>query len=338
MQRSNLNMGKNRQHTIKEEEFTRRRFIGQAGWMAAVAAVPSIIPLSVLGQNAPSKKITLGFIGVGSHGIGRNLNTFLNQQDAKVLAVCDVRKSAAAKAKKIVDGRYQNTDCDVYQDFRELLARKDIDAIVMSTPDHWHVPLSMAALDVGKDVFCEKPSLTISEGRKLVETVQHKKAVFQWGIEDRHLIKYHRLAGWARSGALGKLETIHVSLQGKPPNPRDEPAPVPEDIDWNLCLGPAPFHAYTPMRSNPQVWRNIIDYSGGSLTNWGAHLVDTAQLGASVDESGPIEVSGTTKAIDPKKFQSSTPIGYQLRYRYRNGVEMFVSDGPVDIKFVGSDG
>ncbi|MCH7226234.1 Gfo/Idh/MocA family protein [Haloferula sp. A504] len=321
-----------------EKKLTRRKLLKNACGAGTLLAFPSIVPSSVLGDTAPSKKIALGFIGMGSQGTGRNLGTFLNQKDAVALAVCDARKSAAVNAKKKVDEHYKNRDCSVYQDFRELIARKDIDAVVISTPDHWHIPMSMAALKAGKDVFCEKPSLTITEGRELAQEVARREAVFQWGIEDRSLIKYHRLAGWVRDGAIGKLEAIHVSLPTLKPHLKDSPAPVPDDLDWNLWLGPAPFRPYTPTLTQPNVWRTITDYSGGSLTDWGSHLIDTAQVGAGMDASGPVEVSGSGVIPNPKKFLSNTPGDYNLNYRYSNHVEMFVKDGGIDIKFVGTDG
>lgn len=307
------------------------------GGLAAFSA-PLIIPARLLGKDAPSNRITLGFIGMGGQGTGRNLSTFLNQPDTKVLAVCDVFRSRAAKAKQQVDKFANSADCKVYQDFRELLARDDLDAIVISTPDHWHVPLAMAALKAGKDVFSEKPSLTITEGRALANEVAKRNAMFQWGIEDRHLIKYHRLAGWVRSGAIGKLEKIEVSLPGKRPHPKDDPAAVPDDLDWNLWLGPAPYRDYTPTITGAQNWRNVIDYSGGSLTDWGSHLIDTAQVGARMNDSGPVEISGTGRKLDPAEFQSNAPVDYRLHYRYSNGVEMDVTDGRVDIKFIGTKG
>ena len=322
----------------KPQSINRRHFIRQTGLATAGIVAPFILPSGLLGQGAPSKKITLGFIGMGLQGTQRNLGNFLNQKDAVVLAVCDVKMSKATDAKQIVDKRYGNSDCKAYQDFRKMIGRKDIDAIVISTPDHWHVPLAMAALREGKDVFCEKPSLTISEGRDLVNEVNQHQAVFQWGIEDRSLIKYHRIAGWVRDGAIGKLQSIEVSLRGKLSYPKEAVAPVPDDLDWNLWLGPAPFHPYTATRSDPQVWRSISDYSGGSLTDWGAHLVDTAQVGAGMEASGPVQVSGSGHIADPNSSQSDVPETYKLHYRYANDVDMFVKAGPVDIKFIGSDG
>lgn len=318
---------------------SRRGFIKRAGITAVSITAPVILSSGCVSKRfAPSHKITLGFIGMGRQGLSRNLGTFLNQDDARVLAVCDCRLSAAQQAKKIVDERYQNNDCDVYQDFRDLLNRTDIDAVVISTPDHWHVPMSMAALRAGKDVFCEKPSLFITEGRELVEEVARRKAVFQWGIEDRSLIKYHRMAGWVRSGAIGKLQSIHVTLPGKEPFLLDNPAPVPDDLDWNLWLGPAPFRPYTPSITGMFNWRLNVDFGGGMLTDWGAHLCDTAQVAAFMEKSGPVEVSGSGRQLDPKIYQTNAPIGFNLRYHYANGVEMFVNDGDVDLKFIGSDG
>lgn len=313
---------------------TRRRFLATS----ALAAAPSLLPARLFGQDAPSKQITLGCIGMGLQGMSRNFANFLSQKDCRILAVCDVVKARAETAKQKVDAHYGNEDCAAYQDFRELLARKDLDAIVLSTPDHWHVPISMMALAAGKDVFCEKPTLTIAEGRMLQQEVAKRGAVFQWGIEDRSLIRYHRLAGWVRDGHIGDLETIHVGLRGKPPFKAEAAAPVPEGLDWNLWLGPAPFHDYTPTRMNPQNWRGITDYSGGSLTDWGSHIVDTAQIGAFVEDSGPVEVRGTCRELDPGQWQTNTPVGYEVEYNYGNGVRMLVKDGEVDIKFEGSKG
>ncbi len=321
------------------DSVTRRGLLKRAGLSAATISAPMVLPSGLFGKAAPSNRITLGFIGMGGQGTGRNLGTFLNQPDIAVLAVCDVRREAAENAKKKVDKNHQNSDCAACQDFREVISRRDIDAIVISTPDHWHVPLAMAALRAGKDVFCEKPTLTITEGRKLVKEVAKRKAVFQWGIEDRSLIKYHRLCGWARSGAIGNVQSIHVSLPRKKPFLKDEPSPVPEGLDWNMWLGPAPFHPHTPTRTGPQNWRNITDYSGGSLTDWGSHLVDTAQICAGMENSGPVEVSGVAGKLDPETYQSNAPVEYKVHYRYANGVDVYVEDaGPVDLRIVGTDG
>lgn len=329
----------NQKKSSQTHLMNRRNFLKKVGVAATALSVPMILPSRLLGNNSPSNKITLGFIGMGWQGSGRNLGTFLyHTPDAKVLAVCDVNLKKAQKAKQMVDEVYQNSDCDVYQDFRDVIGRKDIDAIVISTPDHWHVPMSIAALQAGKDVFCEKPTLTISGGQKLVKEVKKHKAVFQWGIEDRSIIRYHRMAGWVRGGMIGKLKTVHVSLPRVEPFLKEQVAPVPNYLDYNMWLGPAPFAPYTENRTEIWNWRMITDYSGGMITDWGSHLVDTAQVGAKMEDSGPIEISGSADKLDQGKYQSDAPVGFKLHYRYPNGVEMFVEEGAVDIKFVGTEG
>ena len=192
---------------------SRRAFLKE-GCLAAGAAVafPTILPSSVLGENAPSKRITLGFIGMGAQGTQVNLKMFLNEADAQVLAVCDAYKSRADTAADMVNKRYGTTDCKVYQDFRKIIEDPSIDAVVVSTPDHWHVPMSMMALQAGKDVFCEKPTHSIHEGAELVREVEKRGAVFQAGIEDRSIIHFHKMVEWARNGALGTLARVDVTL------------------------------------------------------------------------------------------------------------------------------
>ena len=316
---------------------SRRQAVG--GGLAAaagVAGVPMVLPSRVVGAAAPSKRVTLGFIGVGSHGHGYNLNNFLQHGDAQAVAVCDVFKSRAAKAKATVDKKYGNRDCRTYQDFRDVLARQDIDAVVISTPDHWHVPISLMALDAGKDVFCEKPTLTIAEGRTLVDTVAKHRAVFQVGLEDRSVIHYHKMSEIVRSGGIGKLHTIRVKLPGGTDFPQEKPVPVPADLDWNMWLGPAPVSPYTPSRTGPQQWRNIRDYAGGKLADWGAHLLDTAQVGNFAEASGPVEVDG--EGYVPENSMTTMPIRYNIKYRYANDVVMHVESGSVAIRFEGDAG
>ena len=208
--------------------------------------------------------------------------------------------------------------------------------MVISTPDHWHVPISLMALEAGKDVFCEKPTLTIAEGRKLVETVDRHKAVFQVGIEDRSVIYYYRMAELVRNGAIGQLKTIHVKLPAGSAFPLEKPAPVPAELNWDLWLGPAPFHPFTPTRTEAMHWRQVRDYSGGLLTDWGSHLMDTAQVANFAEQSGPVEVEGTGEI--PANSMATTFVNFKLHYRYANGVEMFVESGGVAIRFDGTEG
>jgi len=304
--------------------------------MLTAGVAPLVIPSRLLGQNSPSNQITLGFIGVGFHGRAVNLTSFLSEPDCRVLAICDTYFDRRQLGRKDVNARYGNTDCATIADFRELLARSDIDAVVISTPDHWHVPMTELALDAGKMVFCEKPTLTIAEGRRLADRVKHTNAVFATGLEDRSIIHYHKMAEAVRNGAIGQLQHIQVGLPVKPIYEIEEPAPIPPGFDFNLWLGPTPERDYTPSLTQPQFWRQIRDFSGGSLTDWGAHLLDTAQVGNFAENTSPVAVSG--HGFVPPHTVNTVPQTYEINYTYANGVTMqVVSDQPA-IRFEGSDG
>lgn len=323
---------------MNKRTFTRRRFLAAGG---GTIALPTIVRSRVFGANAPSKRVTLGCIGMGKQGTQNNLNSFLQQKDAQVLAVCDVFDARRDKALQMVNKKYGTTGCRGYTDFREILARDDIDAVVISTPDHWHVPMSLMALEAGKDVFCEKPTLTIAEGRALIEAVKKHNAVFQIGLEDRSVIYYHKMIEWIRNGAIGEVKRVDVTLPAGRIYKKEKPAPVPKGLDYDLWVGPAPFHPYTPSRTIQKVWRMIRDYANGPLVDWGSHLVDTAQLGANAPEVCPVEVEGT--GTIPKDSLSNVPVAYDVRYRYSNGVEMRVrSPQPTgksaNIRFEGTKG
>jgi len=316
---------------------TRRSFLksGVAG-MVASAIAPQFVPSRVLGQNAPSKRVTLGCIGVGAHGHAVNLMSFLQEDDCVVRVICDVQRARREKSRDEVNKKYGNRDCQTLVDFRELLARPDIDAVVISTPDHWHVTMALMALEAGKMVFCEKPTLTIDEGRRLANAVKQKGLLFATGLEDRAVIYYHMLAEAVRNGAIGKLQRIQVGLVEKPIFPKQAPVPVPPDFNYELWLGPAPFRPYTSNLTDAQVWRQIRDFSGGSLTDWGAHLLDTAQVANFVEDSGPIAVEGS--GFIPPDSVNTVPQTYKLSYRYANGVTLDVQSGGVFIRFEGTDG
>jgi len=315
---------------------SRRRAIGRMAGVAGAAAVPMFLPWRVFGVTAPSKQITLGFVGLGNEGYGHNLMAFLVESDCRAVAVCDVFASRRTRAREKVEQQYSATGCKEIADFRDLIARKDIDAVVISTPDHWHVPMSLWALEAGKDVFCEKPTLTIAEGRTLAESVARHKAVFQVGIEDRSVIYYYRMEELIRNGAIGQLKTIHVKLPAGAAFTIETPAPVPAGLDWDLWLGPAPFHPFTPTRTEAMHWRQVRDYSGGLLTDWGSHLMDTAQVCNFAESSGPVEVEGVGEL--PKNSMATTFVTFKLHYRYANGVEMFVESGGVALRFDGTEG
>jgi len=308
---------------------SRRRFV--AASVAAVSA-PWVSRLSA----APSSSITLGFIGTGGHGIAHNLRSFLREKDCRAIAVCDVFQSRKQRAADIVNKTYGNKDCRGYDDFRKLLERDDIDAVVISTPDHWHVPISLAALAAGKDVFCEKPTLTISEGRELVGVVKKHQAVFQTGLEDRSTRQYHALCEAVRNGAIGKLQHIEVELPVHKKVYRETKQAPPKELDWNMWLGPAPWAEYSPQRVDWMGWRMLRDYSGGILTDWGAHLVDTALVANFAEKSGPVEIKGS--GAIPKGVMNTAKQTFDVHYRFANDVTMRVVSRGVRLKFEGSDG
>ena len=304
--------------------------------MLAAGVAPRFLPARLFGAQAPSKRVTLGFIGLGNHGFGVNLKSFLFEEDCRVIAVCDAFASRRRKARALVDETYAGTGCAEIADFRELLARTDIDVAVISTPDHWHVPMSLAALEAGKMVFCEKPTLTIAEGREQADAFARKRRLFAAGIEDRSVIQYYKMAEIVRNGGIGKLERIKVGLPKKEVLPQEEPVPVPADLDYEMWLGPAPFRPYSPNLLDPEVWRQFRDFSGGTLTDWGAHLLDTAQVANFAEDSSPVAVSG--RGDFPSRGMIDVPQTLELTYTYANGVVMEVDTSGVAIRFEGSEG
>lgn len=319
---------------------SRRSFLRQTATATCLAAVaPQIVPSSLFGADgavAPSNRITIGFIGTGDHGTNWNLSFYRKQKAAQLVAVCDVDDRRLIRAEQTVDEHNGNEDCFSTKDFRELLARKDVDAVMISTPDHWHTLTSMLAIQAGKDVQCEKPTLTIHEGQVLTKAVRKSKKVFQTSTEDRAVPEYHRMAELVRNGRIGKLQRIEVILPKQPAGPGDPtPQPVPKGLDYEMWLGPAPFAPYTKDRVHFN-FRWIWDYSGGIICDWGAHLFDTAQWANDTERSGPVEVEGT--GTHWEGGLNNTVKDYDVTFRYANGVVMTCTPGNPSIKFIGTDG
>lgn len=269
-------------------------------------------------------RITLGFIGNGIQGRGL-MNAFMNRSDTQVLAVCDVDTTRREHHQKLVNDHYtrdrskESKDCAAYNNFEELLARKDIDAVVIATPDHWHALIAVAACNAGKDVYCEKPlSLTIREGREMVKAARKNDSVFQTGSMQRSMKEFTKACELVRNGCIGKIKQVIVDV-GAPSVPCDLPEETMEPgLDWDRWLGPAPKRPYNSILSPRGVnnffpnWRNYREYSGGGMTDFGAHHFDIAQWGLGMDESGPVEI------IPPEDPKAVTG----MRFLYANGVEM----------------
>lgn len=313
---------------------SRRAFLKSG---AAALALPQIVPARLLGAAAPSNLITVGFIGTGDHGTGWNLRRYLELRElCRVLVVCDVDGARMRRAKEIVDEQYQNRDCAMTKDFRQVLARGDIDAVMISTPDHWHTLMSVLAVRAGKDVQCEKPTLSIDEGKILIREVRRHQRVFQTSTEDRSIPVYHRMAELVRNGRIGQVQRVEVILPKQPNVPGDPtPQPVPPDLDWEMWLGPAPYAPYTKDRVHFN-FRWIEDYSGGIICDWGTHLFDTAQWALDVERSGPVEIEGTGTFWSGGLY--NTVKDYDVTFRYANGVVMTCRPGNPSIKFIGTDG
>ncbi|MDI9433798.1 MAG: Gfo/Idh/MocA family oxidoreductase [Planctomycetota bacterium] len=308
---------------------SRRRFLGTA---AGAVAFPYIVPSSVFGAGAPSGKITMGCIGVGSQGSG-NMNGFLNKGDARVLAVCDVDKGHRDGAKKRVDEKYGNSDCAAYHDFRELIARDDIDALSLAVPDHWHsIPVIMAAR-AGKDMYGEKPlARTIAEGKRMVEAVHRYDRIWQTGSWQRSQENFHHACELVRNGRIGKFTRVEVGLPTGGGGEVKAVQPVPENLDWNFWLGPAPW---VPFRGvSHWDWRWIMDYSGGQLTDWAGHHIDIAHWGLGLEDTGPVEIEG--QGVYPKDGIYDVPTEYKFTCKYANGVEMVVASDRLVPKGMGT--
>jgi predicted dehydrogenase len=319
---------------------SRRGFLKRTAYIAGASlAFPHIVPSSAMGNAGtvtPSERITVGFIGVGGHGRAVNLTNFLGNADAQAVAVCDVDRKHMNIARDMVNKKYGNKDCATYMDFRNIIERDDIDAVMISTPDHWHVPISIMAAKAGKDVECEKPTLTIEEGRILCETMMRYNRVFQWSTEDRSVDIYHRMCELVRNGRIGKVHTIRVELPSGPDTPGNPaPMPVPEDFDYEIWLGPAPYAPYTKDRIHWN-FRWILDYSGGMLTDWGAHLLDGAQWGNDSEHTGPVEVEGKGEFWRDGLYNTAKE--YRIEYKYADGVRLIVTSGTPSLRFEGSEG
>ena len=263
---------------MKSKMGTRREFIKKAASSSlGLITVPTIITKNVKGAN---DKVNIGLIGTGGHGVRRNMSHYLKINDCRVVALCDVDAVRLKDAQQIVNQAYENKDVKIYSDFRELLLRRDIDAIQISTPDHWHVYQSIASIKAGKHVCCEKPTRTIKEGRILVEQIKKHDKIFQTSLEDRFLEPYYRMAKLVREGRIGRLKKMRVGLPGENRIGGSDDfttQAVPDHFDYDMWLGPAPEAPYAPGRCHFN-FRWFNDYAGGSLADWGAHLIDTAQL------------------------------------------------------------
>lgn len=322
---------------------SRRGFLRSA--LAASSLAPILVPASALGRGgavAPSRRISVGFIGIGYKGAD-NLRTFLGRPEVQVVALCDVDRRHLEKARAIVEEAVPSDRCLLTTDYRDLTRRPDIDAVVISTPDHWHVLPALDAVRHGKDCYVEKPlTLTIEEGRLLADEVARHGRILQTGSQQRSIGRFRFACESVRNGRIGELRRIEVLIPGNgiPPVLHWEPETPPEELDYDRWLGPAPWRPYHPARCH-YLFRFLLDYSGGQVTNWGAHYLDIAQWALDADGSGPVAVEG--KGVFPREGLFDTATQVDFRCTYANGVRVTCrtrTDGFPDgaIRFVGTEG
>lgn len=315
--------------------------------MAAGMAAPLILPSGLLHANAPSKRISIGMIGMGRQSLKVNLQPFLDSSDTIVLAVCDVDEWRLDNAKKAVDKHYGNRDCLVMRDWREIVDREDIDAVMIGTPDHWHVPMALAAVHAGKHVSCEKPlTMSVAEGRLLADAAAKAGVVFRTDSECRSNPIMHAAAERVRNGAIGTLQRMLVTVPtGDAAGGNPSPMPVPKELNYDLWLGPAPFDPYTvdrvhsPKSYNRPGWMRCRNTCEGMITNWGTHLLDVAQLAHNSERMGPVEVRATGEYPAPESGLWNVLLNFEAWFRYADGVEIDyrTSEAPF-IRYEGDDG
>jgi predicted dehydrogenase len=320
---------------MKTPYSSRRQFIKRTAITSGAAlGFPLVVPNSLFGANAPSNRITIGCIGVGNMGSG-NMRGFYGKKDAQVVALAEVDSERLEKARQTVSLPASSS----YSDFRELIARKDIDAVVVCTPDHWHMPASIAAIHAGKDVYCEKPlTHTISEGRRLVNEAKRYSRIVQTGSQQRSSSYFLKACELVRNGRIGKVHTIHVGIPGN--NRQCEPTwqaqPIPETLNYDMWLGPAAWAPYHEQRCHYQ-FRFILDYSGGQVTNWGAHHLDIAQWGLGMDQSGPVTIKGDGEFPHSGLFTTATRVFFEATYA--NGTKLICKTGAEGgTRFEGTEG
>ncbi len=321
--------------------FSRRQFLKTSGLATAAATAPLILPSGLRAANAPSKKITVGIVGSGNIA-DSHYGALLGDPDkVRILAVCDVDKRRSDEGAARVNKAYGSKDCKAYGDFRELNRRTDLDTVFVCTPDHWHALVAIDAMRHGKDVYIEKPmTLTIEEGRAVVQAARKYNRVAQHGTQHRSMKRFHDVAEFVRNHGLGKLDRIECFI---PPNNRHvgatwKPEPVPPGLDWDMWLGPAPWRPYSSLGCHYN-FRFISDIAYGQVTNWGAHYLDIGQWAMNADDGGPVSVEGHGEFPSTGLFTNATKVDFTVRYA--NGIPMHCRtryEGGGTSRFIGERG
>ena len=319
---------------MKKKSISRRGFLKGTAVASAVVACPTILPSSVFGADAPSRKIMVGHIGVGGQG-GGLLGAFLRCDEGQSVATCDPFKDRREKRAAQIDGRYKKKGCKTFNDFRELLACKEIDAIVCATPDHWHVPITIAAAKAGKDVYCEKPlGISVTHNKAARAAIHRYNVIFQYGTQQRSNNTHcARACELVRAGYIGELKSIDVVAPNGRTGGNPAPQPVPDGLDYDMWLGPAPKAPYTKDRVIGTGRWHIYDYAIGFIAGWGAHPLDIAHWGY---PHIPIEYSGT--GVIPTTGLFNTVVNWDVKGKYESGATFTLKAGGDKTTFTGTKG
>jgi predicted dehydrogenase len=331
----------------------RRKFITESMTVAAGTIIlPTIVPSSVFGKNAPGNKINIAQIGFGRIAMTHDLPETMNYDIARVVAVADFDSKRLATGKQFIEnfysektGRKNYIDVKTYDDYHAILADKSIDAVIISTPDHWHSQPAIEAALAGKDIYVQKPtSLTIKEGRLLSDVVRKKGVILQVGTQQRSMPQFRIAAELVRNGRIGQLHTVKVGLPGDPAGPETTEMPVPKNLNYDAWLGSTPEVYYTETRVHPQNsitdrpgWLRCEQFGAGMITGWGQHHFDSAAWGMDTELTGPVSVEAVAQF--PKSGMWDVHGDFMSKAEYKNGITMLTSGGyPNGVRYEGSEG
>jgi myo-inositol 2-dehydrogenase/D-chiro-inositol 1-dehydrogenase len=328
----------------------RRNFIKNSAMASAIIGFPTIVPSSVFGKNAPSNKINIGQIGCGRIAREHDLPGTWQHDVARIVAVSDVDSKRMREGKELVEQYYTEKmgkpylDVKQYADYHEMLQNKDIDAVIISTPDHWHSQPAMEAALAGKHIYLQKPtSLTIKEGRQLVETINKTKVILQLGTQQRSSFQFRRAAELVRNGRIGKLHTVRIGLPGDPSGPEAPAMPIPTNLNFDMWLGSTPEVPYTEFGVHPQHdysrpgWLRLENYGAGMITGWGQHHFDSAAWGMDTELTGPRFIEAVAEF--PRSGLWNVHGDFMVKAEYDNGITMLTSGGyPNGIRYEGTEG
>ncbi len=332
---------------MKRRKFINKTVLGTA----AVVGFPTIVPANVLGKDAPSNKINIGQIGCGRIARSHDIHDTIRFDQTRFVGVCDVDSKRATDAKQLVDTYYQEKtgkkrymNTKVYKDYREMLLNKDIDAVVISTPDHWHSQPAMEAALAGKDIYLQKPtSLTVQEGQQLREVVKKTGAILQVGTQQRAMPQFRIAAELVRNGRIGKVHTVKIGLPGDPAGPEAPEMPIPSNLNFDMWMGSTPEVPYTEIGVHPQDgysrpgWLRQRNYGAGMITGWGQHHYDSAAWGMNTELSGPKSVEALAEF--PKSGLWNVHGDFLVKHEYDNDVTVYTSGGYTNgIKYIGDKG